>query len=235
MDKILSVLRKPAKLVLMILVGVYALFEFLYAVGVMDNGDGGAIAGGFFFLIFFFGLVAALIFALIKKNDKAARLIGIIFFGFLALRILYGFLGGVGYGSEIGQAVYAFDFLAALSAMAILVIVILKTFIEKLKDNKILDIVCIACLGGYLFFSLLARLLEFGVYADIPSEYVKYYWYFIVGNIGDIVLLGVVLFGYILLFTKEKPTTDEVTAEESGDSTEEVEEPTPEADENIEE
>ena len=148
---------------------------------------------------------------------------------------MYGFLGGVGYGSEIGQAVYAFDFLAALSAMAILVIVILKTFIEKLKDNKILDIVCIACLGGYLFFSLLARLLEFGVYADIPSEYVKYYWYFIVGNIGDIVLLGVVLFGYILLFTKEKPTTDEVTAEESGDSTEEVEEPTPEADENIEE
>ena len=49
MDKILSVLRKPAKLVLMILVGVYALFEFLYAVGVMDNGDGGSIAGGFFF------------------------------------------------------------------------------------------------------------------------------------------------------------------------------------------
>ena len=234
MEKILSVLRKPAKLVLMILVGVYALFEFLYAVGVMDNGDGGAIAGGFFFLIFFFGLVAALIFALIKKNDKAARLIGIIFFGFLALRILYGFLGGVGYGSEIGQAVYAFDFLAALSAMAILVIFILKTFIEKLKDNKVLDIVCIACVGGYLFFSLLARLLEFGVYADIPSEYVKYYWYIIIGNIGDIVLLGVVLFGYILLFTKEK-ANEKITAEESGDTTEEVEEPVQDADEDSKE
>jgi|GEM_PF-4143819 len=234
MEKILSVLRKPAKLVLMILVGVYTLFEFLYAVGVMDNGDGGAIAGGFFFLIFFFGLVAALIFALVKKNDKAARLIGIIFFGFLALRILYGFLGGVGYGSEIGQAVYAFDFLAALSAMAILVIFILKTFIEKLKDNKVLDIVCIACLGGYLFFSLLARLLEFGVYADIPSEYVKYYWYIIIGNVGDIVLLGVVLFGYILLFTKEK-TNEKITAEESGDTTEEVEEPVQDADEDSKE
>ena len=234
MEKILSVLRKPAKLVLMILVGVYALFEFLYAVGVMDNGDGGAIAGGFFFLIFFFGLVAALIFALIKKNDKAARLIGIIFFGFLALKILYGFLGGVGYGSEIGQAVYAFDFLAALSAMAILVIFILKTFIEKLKDNKVLDIVCIACVGGYLFFSLLARLLEFGVYADIPSEYVKYYWYIIIGNIGDIVLLGVVLFGYILLFTKEK-ANEKITAEESGDTTEEVEEPVQDADEDSKE
>ena len=234
MEKILSVLRKPAKLVLMILVGVYALFEFLYAVGVMDNGDGGAIAGGFFFLIFFFGLVAALIFALVKKNDKAARLIGIIFFGFLALRILYGFLGGVGYGSEIGQAVYAFDFLAALSAMAILVIFILKTFIEKLKDNKVLDIVCIACLGGYLFFSLLARLLEFGVYADIPSEYVKYYWYIIIGNVGDIVLLGVVLFGYILLFTKEK-ANEKITAEESGDTTEEVEESVQDADEDSKE
>ena len=234
MEKILSVLRKPAKLVLMILVGVYTLFEFLYAVGVMDNGDGGAIAGGFFFLIFFFGLVAALIFALVKKNDKAARLIGIIFFGFLALRILYGFLGGVGYGSEIGQAVYAFDFLAALSAMAILVIFILKTFIEKLKDNKVLDIVCIACLGGYLFFSLLARLLEFGVYADIPSEYVKYYWYIIIGNVGDIVLLGVVLFGYILLFTKEK-ANEKITAEESGDTTEEVEEPVQDADEDSKE
>ena len=234
MEKFLSVLRKPAKLVLMILVGVYALFEFLYAVGVMDNGDGGAIAGGFFFLIFFFGLVAALIFALVKKNDKAARLIGIIFFGFLALRILYGFLGGVGYGSEIGQAVYAFDFLAALSAMAILVIFILKTFIEKLKDNKVLDIVCIACLGGYLFFSLLARLLEFGVYADIPSEYVKYYWYIIIGNVGDIVLLGVVLFGYILLFTKEK-ANEKITAEESGDTTEEVEEPVQDADEDSKE
>ena len=147
---------------------------------------------------------------------------------------MYGFLGGVGYGSEIGQAVYAFDFLAALSAMAILVIVILKTFIEKLKDNKILDIVCIACLGGYLFFSLLARLLEFGVYGDIPSEYVKYYWYIIIGNIGDIVLLGVVLFGYILLFTKEK-SNEEITAEGSGDTTEEVEEPVQDADENIEE
>ena len=223
MDKLILTLKKPAKLLLLIFVGVYALFEFLYAIGRMDAGGGEAVAGGLFFLIAFGGLVAALIVALVKKNEQAARFIGLAFFGFLAIQLIYGLLGGAGGNSALRSAVFAFDFMAALVGIAIFALVILGLFLSKLKDNKTIALVSLCLLFAYMFFTLLARLLDFGVIAEYNKEWkeygITYPWYGVVGTLGDIFLLGAILFGYLLLFVK---TPEVAEAPANADGGEEV-------------
>ena len=207
MDKLVSTLRKPAKLLLLIFVGVYALFELLYVFGRMDAQGGAAIAGGLFFLLAFGGLVAALIIALVKKNVEAARFIGLAFFGFVAMGLIYGLLGGVGGDSALAQAIFAFDFMAALCGIGIFAMMILGLFVAKLKDNKVIALVSICLLLVYVLFTLLARFMDFGYIAEYNRAYkqygIKYPWYGIVGNLAEIVMLGVILFGYLLLFVKD--------------------------------
>ena len=115
-------------------------------------------------------------------------------------------MSGVSYdGGAIAESIYAFVFLSTISGLAVFAIVILRAFIEKLEDNKILDIVSIAGVVGFIFFSLLACFLEFGIYGYYNSHY-QYYtvpWYWIVGTLAQVLLLPAILFGYILLFTKE--------------------------------
>lgn len=206
MDKLVLALRKPAKLLLLIFVGVYALFELLYVFGRMDAQGGAAIAGGLFFLLAFGGLVAALIIAILKKNEVAARFIGLAFFGFVAMGLIYGLLGGVGGDSALAQAIFAFDFMAALCGIGIFAMMILGLFVAKLKDNKVIALVSICLLLVYVLFTLLARFMDFGYVAEYNRAYreygITYPWYGIVGNLAEIVMLGVILFGYLLLFVK---------------------------------
>ena len=210
MDKILSVLRKPAKLIVLICVAAYTLFELLYTIGIMTDGDEASIVSALFFLICFGGLAAALIFALVKQNTKVSRFIGTMLFGYLAIRLMYSLLNGGGAGTDISAAIFAFDFLAELSAMAVLAIVILRLFMEKLNDNKVLDIVSIVCVGAYILFEMISYFLVFGLYGYYAKEYDYHVeWYFIIGNLASLVLLGAILFGYILLFTKDEGSKEE--------------------------
>ena len=206
MEKLVLALRKPAKLLLIIFVGVYALFELLYVFGRMDAQGGAAIAGGLFFLFAFGGLIAALIIALVKKNVEAARFIGLAFFGFVAMGLIYGLLGGVGGDSALAQAIFAFDFMAALCGIGIFAMMILGLFVAKLKDNKVIALVSLCLLLVYVLFTLLARFMDFGYVAEYNKAYkeygITYPWYGIVGNLAEIVMLGVILFGYLLLFVK---------------------------------
>ena len=218
MEKLILALKKPAKLLLLIFIGAYALFEILYAIGRMDAGDGegGIIAGGLFFLLVFGGLVAALIIALVKKNDVAARFIGLAFFGYLAIRLIYGLMGWAG-DTEIEQASFAFDFLAALCGLSIFAMVILGLFIDKIKENKVVDIVSLCLLLAYILFRLLARFIDFGIYADYNRRYseygITYPWYAIVGTLSEIFLLGAILFGYLQLFVKTPEISEKPVAE----------------------
>ena len=217
MDKLVLTLKKPAKLLLLIFVGVYALFELLHAIGIMATGALDGVFGGLFFLVAFGGLVAALIVALIKKNDNAARLVGLAYFGFLAVRTIYGFLNGDIYGTELGQAVLAFDILAALAGVTIFAFVILGAFSDKIKNNKTLDLVALCLLFGYICLSFLARILEFGVFGQFAHDYdYKFPWYVIVGTIADLVLLGAILFGYLLLFVKTPEAAEAPANADSG-------------------
>ena len=231
MDKLVLALRKPAKLLLLIFVGVYALFELLYVFGRMDAQGGAAIAGGLFFLLAFGGLVAALIIALVKKNEVAARFIGLAFFGFVAMGLIYGLLGGVGGDSALAQAIFAFDFMAALCGIGIFAMMILGLFVAKLKDNKVIALVSICLLLVYVLFTLLARFMDFGYVAEYNRAYreygITYPWYGIVGNLAEIVMLGVILFGYLLLFVKGGEASEGACLEEA--PAESAEEPALEA------
>ena len=231
MDKLVSALRKPAKLLLIIFVGVYALFELLYVFGRMDAQGGAAIAGGLFFLLAFGGLVAALIIALVKKNVEAARFIGLAFFGFVAMGLIYGLLGGVGGDSALAQAIFAFDFMAALCGIGIFAMMILGLFVAKLKDNKVIALVSLCLLLVYVLFTLLARFMDFGYVAEYNKAYkeygITYPWYGIVGNLAEIVMLGVILFGYLLLFVKGGEASEGACLEET--PAENAEEPALEA------
>ena len=233
MEKIISLLRKPAKWIVVGSVGAYALLEILYAIGRMTNGGGEAVVGGLFFLICFGGLAAALLFSIITNKEKAARHIGCMLFAFLAIRLVFNLLSGDNFGTSISLASYSFDFIARISAMVIIVIVILKLFLEKLEGNKVLDIVVYACLASFIFFSFLARILEIAAYADFEHEH-EYYnmpWYFYVDIIAELLILPGYLFGYILLFTKEQLA--EAKTEEESVKTEEVETEDEETKENI--
>ena len=223
MEKIISILRKPAKWIVVGSVGAYALLEILYAIGRMTNGGGEAVVGGLFFLICFGGLAAALLYSILTNNEKAARYIGCMLFAFLAIRLVYNLLSGDNFGTDISLASYSFDFIARISAMVILAIVILKLFMEKLEGNKVIDIVIYACLASFIFFSFLARILEIAAYADFEHQY-EYYnmpWYFYVDIIAELLILPGYLFGYILLFTKDKPAEAKVE-EAPAESEEEV-------------
>ena len=232
MNKIISVLRKPAKWIVIGSIGAYTLFEILYVIGRMTVGGVDAIFGGLFFMICLGGLAAALIFAMIKGNEKVSKLIGCILFAYLAINLIYKLMSGVSYdGGAIAESIYAFVFLSTISGLAVFAIVILRAFIEKLEDNKILDIVSVAGVVGFIFFSLLACFLEFGIYGYYNSHY-QYYtvpWYWIVETLGQILLLPAILFGYILLFTKESAQQETESTEETEDAPTEEEETSEEA------
>ena len=223
MEKIISILRKPAKWIVVGSVGAYALLEILYAIGRMTNGGGEAVVGGLFFLICFGGLAAALLYSILTNKEKAARYIGCMLFAFLAIRLVYNLLSGDNFGTDISLASYSFDFIARISAMAILAIVILKLFMEKLEGNKVIDIVIYACLASFIFFSFLARILEIAAYADFEHQYEYYHmpWYLYVDIIAELLILPGYLFGYILLFTKDQPAEAKVE-EAPAESEEEV-------------
>ena len=133
-------------------------------------------------------------------------------FAFLAIRLVYNLLSGDNFGTDISLASYSFDFIARISAMVILAIVILKLFMEKLEGNKVIDIVVYACLASFIFFSFLARILEIAAYADFEHQYEYYHmpWYLYVDIIAELLILPGYLFGYILLFTKEQPAEAKV-------------------------
>ena len=223
MEKIISILRKPAKWIVVGSVGAYALLEILYAIGRMTNGGGEAVVGGLFFLICFGGLAAALLYSILTNKEKAARYIGCMLFAFLAIRLVYNLLSGDNFGTDISLASYSFDFIARISAMVILAIVILKLFMEKLEGNKVIDIVVYACLASFIFFSFLARILEIAAYADFEHQYEYYHmpWYLYVDIIAELLILPGYLFGYILLFTKDQPAEAKVE-EAPAESEEEV-------------
>ena len=220
MDKFFNALKKPSRIIVLVMVGVYAMFELLYDIGTMADGDGGDIAGGLFFMLFFSALVAALFVAILMKKESAAKLIGFACFGYLAMRTIYGLVNIGGWDFEVAQAMVAFDIMAALALIALFALMILGEFIAKLKGNKVIAIVSLCLLGTYIALAFLARLLEFGVYGEVVKMYhdygmndYHYPWYIIMLNIADIVLLGAVFFGYILLFTNSSSAQPELAAE----------------------
>ena len=218
MDKLISNLRKPAKLFILIFAGAYALFELLYAIGIMSQGGTDLIFGGLFFLLFFVGLVIILFFALIKKNEKASKMIGYMFFSFIFFKSLYGLLNGELTDSGGSAIMFVFDILATLCVMAIFCFIILKTNIEKWGNNKTINIIQLSCLAGFLFCTLVARSLEFGVYGHFANVWgIAVPWYEIMRIISDILVLPALMFGYILLFTEVnlKEKTNEITIEEN--------------------
>ncbi|MDY4186954.1 MAG: zinc ribbon domain-containing protein [Candidatus Borkfalkiaceae bacterium] len=218
MNEFISNLRKPAKLFILIFAGAYALFELLYAIGIMSQGGTDLIFGGLFFLLFFVGLVIILFFALIKKNEKVSKMIGYIFFSFIFLQSLYGLLNGKRTDSGVSTAMFVFDILATLFVMANFCFIILKTTIEKLRNNKTINIIQLSCLAGFLFCTLVARSLEFGVYGQFANAWgIAVPWYEIMRIISDILVLPALMFGYILLFMEVnlKEKTNEITIEEN--------------------
>ena len=207
MDTFLSNLRKPAKLLVMIFAGAYALFQLLYAIGIMSQGGTDLVFGGLLFLLLFIGLVGVLLFSLITKKEKPAKLIGYVFFSFIFLQSLFGLLNGVQDDSAVASMIFIFDIFATLCLVAVFALILLKTFSEKLATNKIITIIQLGFAASFLLFTLIARFLEFGVYGEIAKAWdTEIPWYYIMKTISNILVLPALMFGYILLFTKKSNT-----------------------------
>ena len=226
MDKIISLLRRPARIVIMCSAAAYLLFMFLYSIGRMGGASGDVIAGGILFIIASLSLGGAYIFALVKKNDEAAKVIGAVFLGYIGVNALYGLLyGGNSYpDSAAATASYVFNLIANLCAVAVIGLLVARLFVKGLTSKSVLRTVEFSLVAIYATFRLVAICCSFGSYAFFQREYgFSVPWFDIMHDIADILILPAILIGYVVLFIPVEPKpVEEKQAEEQKQEEEKV-------------
>ena len=222
MDKIISLLRRPARIVIMCSAAAYLLFMFLYSIGRMGGASGDVIAGGILFIIASLSLGGAYIFALVKKNDEAAKVIGAVFLGYIGVGAIFEFLG-IGIGNPESGAVvarYIFDLLANLCAVAVIGLLIARLFVKGLTSKSVLRTVEFSLVAIFVTFRLVAICCTFGINALYGFSAP---WFDIMYDIADILILPAILIGYVVLFIPVEPKpVEEKQAEEQKQEEEKV-------------
>ena len=198
MDKIISVLRRPARLIVLISLGVYAFCQMLFGFGNM----GDAPLGGFFYVLVLVLLVGGEIFAVAAKKNKAAVVIGSCLLAFYAISHLFG-LAEVTFDTGLNSlnAYYVFTFMAGLALLLVAVLFVLGLFVEKLAGNPVVRTIGLIGMAAFVLLALIAGFIYFGVLGDMYGDHMV--WYVVFSAIGSIAVLPAVLLGYILLCIPE--------------------------------
>lgn len=212
MNKFFTLLRKPARMIAMISAGAYAFFSMLAAFGSLGGAEFGEVLGTLLFVIMLTGLVGGYIFACIKRKDEICRFIGFLLLAYMAGRNVMSLPNGAyNSGSDAFNAYLVFSFLAAICASGVLALVLLKMFIEKLKQNKILFIVEVCLVGSFALFDLISVFCLIGHEAGWGAGWASY-----MSDIAHILFLPAILIAFVLLFVPEgqTPLDTEVAKEE---------------------
>lgn len=226
MNKILSILRKPARLIIMVSICAYALFTLLGAFADF-GGNFGSVLGGLLFVLVLLGLVGAFIFAWVKRNDDAMRYIGIAFFAYWGIRAFYRLsIGAYDAGDGVATAYSIFGFLAAICAVGVLGLEIARKFLGSLLAKGVIMIVEVCLVAGFVTFTL----VEECCYMGMAGKY-EYGWGSFMGAIGSILILPAVLVGFVCLFVpadaimNDAASDDDAPVEEAPVEEEKVVEP----------
>lgn len=196
MDKLVSLLKKPAKLIIVIALAVYVLCNTIVALATL--GDGGI--GGFFYLLVLLGLVGSAIVALALKKDETARVLGVCLLAYFAIGEAISIRNSnFDTGVDSLNAYSVFRFIALMPLIAVLAFFVLGIFFKPIKGNKTIATVGLILVACYIVFDLIASLIYFGVLGDMYRDNLGRAWHLIIDNIGSIALSPAVLFGYLLL------------------------------------
>ena len=203
MNRFFTLLRRPARMIAMISVCAYAFFTILAVFGNLAGGASfGQVLGTLSFFVMLIGLAGGYVFACIKRKDDACRFLGFLLLGYIVGRNVMGLVAGFyDSGSGAYNVYLVFDFLAAICASGALVLELLKLFLEKFKENKIVFIIEVCLVGAYAFFSLIGIFCLIGAEAGWGSPWTNY-----MSNIASILLLPAILIAFVLLFVPEGKT-----------------------------
>lgn len=200
MDKLVSLIKKPARLITMLSLGGYALFYSLYLIGMMAAlGDVGIIFGGLFSLIIVLGLVCCYIFAIIKHKTVAAKTIGVALLAYYIVNALFTFRGIYFSGNGANVAHNVFLFIALLALLVSVFIFVAGLFLDKFRSGKILRIVSFCGIAAFVLFALIANFIDF---ANAGA------WYAVMYILADILVLPAVLLGFLIICVPSDPAPE---------------------------
>ena len=192
MEKVIEVLKKPARLIVLICLLAFAGFQSIYMIGVMSNsgGNAGAIVGSLFYLLVLFALVGSFVVAFFLKKDLAMKTIGVLLLGYQVI----GEALSIGDSFDFGGAFGTLRLIALLSLILSMVIFFLGLFLDKFKGGMILKILGLAGVATYVLFAFIAWCVMFGSIPNYDGA-----WIMVMYILAQLSILPAVLFGYILL------------------------------------
>ena len=174
MDKIITIVKKPAKMIAMIALFAAAAFGL-----VMDAADIGGgfmpVVGALVYLVFDLAFLAVVPLLYALKKESLLKYTLPVVFGYWIITVIYGSLQGAsvvtkGYAG-LSIASGFFRFLIALAMLACLALAILYFF---KKQKKFLQI-AFCTLAGTLPIFFLVWVLRVAAYAEWKADWVDYF------------------------------------------------------------
>jgi hypothetical protein len=196
MKKFYLSVHKASSLILIILIGVFALFYAIYDIGLMSMGGFTNVLISLFGLTIILSLSAVGILALVLKKDKAIKFIALAFIAYyvtsISLELATGRLNGLSATGDPLLITYAiFGMLSSVILFAVAVLYILGLFIDPLEKIKMFLPFPIL---GFIFFQIIYYILG----QVVNSQYGAWNDYF--HDIAVILVLPLILlFAYIVL------------------------------------
>ena len=244
MDKIISILKKPARWVVIGGLGTALVFSLLHAIGYMTYGLGAhGVIGALLYMLVITALFGSCIAAMLLRREAVARTLGVLLLGYIIISDLMGLLA-LGFGDT---AVSVINLIALLALMATGAFYLITLVLPNSKAINILRLVSVCGLATYVALHFVALCVSF---KDL-GNYGNGAWIEVMSILSGFGMLAFLLFGYIywaiepeqfaFLTAKraeakeEAPAAEEAPAEETVAEEAPAEEPVTEEEPAVEE
>lgn len=212
MQKLIDLLRKPAKWVVIGGLAAYFLFIFITQIGMMANADPVYILQALLSLAANGILIAALIMAMLLGKKEVARLIG----GGLAI---YAIISGAISFNLVSMAAAVLHIFGVISLLMTVVLTLLLLFKPNIQRAGLLRLLTLAGVAGYCAFSIavfIAAMVEAGQDGSpwfVFLDYVAVYLILPISLFFGFLLLQPIEEGEVNTPAEQEPETEEPAEE----------------------
>ena len=198
MDRIVSMLKKPASFIIWVSLAAFGGFYLLSVIAGMADSDVGGILGGLLQIVVILGIVGGYVTAAILKKENVTKVLGVSMLSFYIVSELLQFQD-IWFGSALGAVVVynVFNLIALIALAAAVVVYLVGVFFDKGKVGKLLKIIALGGLGTYALLVLICTMVHFS-YLD--------FWGDVMAAIAYLLVLPAVILGYLLLCMPDGPT-----------------------------
>ena len=214
MNRIISLIRRPAKLIIIISLCAYLLFDFIFSVGLMAGGGAGTIFGSLMYFIVSIGLVGGLILALLLKKNRASLVLGSMLLAYKVITYVVAprsrVLDAPGDGGMVAYDVFLL--LSTICLMAALAIYVIGLFFHLDRFGKITRIIGLCGMAAFFLLTMISQFIYMGIAVKYLGDGA---WVSVMSALSEIFLLPAILLGYLLLCVPEVEEKKEPEPEES--------------------